>query len=221
MCPSGSPEEILQTPNAGVATAIFFANTGSSLIPGNPDWIPGVVPVSAFGPGHVGLTNYMGCGGVFGSANGSWGGVFFPQYKGMMLTVTKTELNIVTLEAVSSADGTSNTLMVGESIGGSAPGSPSQIGFGWISSGSRPTFSCIPDSLRDVYWFDWSSMHAGMVVNFAMGDASVRGVRPTGREKVQNNSGFPHNPLTAAEKAFWAISGYADGDTSQANGINE
>jgi prepilin-type processing-associated H-X9-DG protein len=161
----------------------------------------------------------MGCGGVFGTSNGSWAGVQFPQYRGMMIPVTKTEYNVLTLEAVAAADGASNTLMIGESLGGSTPGSSLQVGFSWISSGSRPTFFCIPESLRDVYWFDWSSKHSGMVVNFAMGDGSVRAIRPPGRDRVQANGGIPHNPLTAAEKAFWAMSGYADGDPTQADGI--
>jgi prepilin-type N-terminal cleavage/methylation domain-containing protein len=216
VCPSGGVEDIFLDANALVATSLYYGNTGAG-IPGNPDWGTASRVANIFGQSKIGLTNYMGCGGVFGTQNGSWAGLQLPQYKGMMLAVTKTELNIVTLEAVSGADGTSNTLMIGESIG-STPGSSPTIGFPWITSGSRPSFNCIPESMRDVYWWDWSSGHAGMVVNFAMGDASVRGIRPCGRDKVQFGGGLPHNPLTVAERAFWAISGYADGDVTQADG---
>jgi prepilin-type N-terminal cleavage/methylation domain-containing protein len=218
-CPSADTEELLQDPNAFVSSTICY-QTGGTGIPGGPSWSPGIVPVSRFGARAVGLTNYIGCGGVFGTLNGSWSGLQLAQYKGMMLAVTKSELNIVTLEAVSGADGTSNTLMIGESIG-SIPGQTPRFGFSWIASGSKPSFSCIPETLLDVNAFDWSSRHTGMAVNFVMGDASVRAVRPTGRDKYQFNLDFPHNPLTTSEKAFWANSGYADGDATRAEGIND
>ena len=56
---------------------------------------------------------------------------------------------------------------------------------------------------------------AASVVNFVVGDGSVRGVRPTGR-----NGANPNNPLTLPERAFWAASGYMDGDNTRADGIN-
>jgi prepilin-type N-terminal cleavage/methylation domain-containing protein len=220
VCPSGRGEDLLQVPGASVSTAICYT-TGGILIPGGPSYGPGIAPASSFGQGGIGLTNYMGCGGVFGTLAGSWSGLQFPQYKGMMLAVTKTELNLVTLEAVTGADGTSNTFMFGEMIGGPAIGASPEVGFAWITSGSKPSFSCIPESLRDVNCFDWSSGHAGMIVDFALGDCSVRSIRPPGRDKVQTDLGFPHNPITTAERAFWAMSGFSDGDTTKAEGITD
>ena len=109
--------------------------------------------------------------------------------------------------------------MVGESLG-SSYGDPRDVGFPWISSGSRASYFCLPDSVPNVGWWDWSSKHTGMVVNFAMGDGSVRALRPTGRDLASPFGGrFPHDPLTTPERAFWAISGYTDGDTTQADGI--
>ena len=109
--------------------------------------------------------------------------------------------------------------MIGESIG-STFGSQRDYGFPWISSGSRPSFFCVPDLAQNVNAWDWSSKHSGMVVNFVMGDGSVRAIRPTGRDPSSpSRASFPHNPLTPAEQAFWAISGYTDGDTTQADGI--
>jgi prepilin-type processing-associated H-X9-DG protein len=164
----------------------------------------------------------MGCGGVFGTQAGSWAGLRLSQYKGMMLPVTKTEINLVTLEAVSGGDGASNTLMIGESIAGANFINARDVGFPWITSGSRTTFSCIPNSLQDVTWAEFSSKHSGMSVNFVMGDGSVRSVRPTGRDESSPEGGiFPHNPLTTAERAYWAMSGYTDGDLTQADGINK
>jgi prepilin-type processing-associated H-X9-DG protein len=144
------------------------------------------------------------------------------QYKGMMLPVTKTELNLVTLEAVSGAGGTSNTLLIGESIDGANYITARDVAFPWISSGFRVTFFCIPSSLQYVTWADFSSKHSGMMVNFAMGDGSVRSMRPMGRDEFSPEGGvFPHNPLTTAERAFWAMSGFADGDMTTADGVNK
>jgi prepilin-type N-terminal cleavage/methylation domain-containing protein len=219
LCPSANAEDLFLDANADVSIYIYYTNNGGANgIPGTPDCHTNPIPTSFFGPGRIGLTNYVGCGGVYATQPGSWSGVDFPRYRGMMLPVTRSQRNIVTLEAVTGADGTSNTLMIGEFIG-SLPGSSPNIGFSWIASGSRPTFSCPPESVRDVSWWDWSSRHSGMMINFAMGDASVRGIRPCGRDKAQFNASYPHNPLTAAERAFWAISGYADGDTTQFDGI--
>jgi hypothetical protein len=53
------------------------------------------------------------------------------------------------------------------------------------------------------------------VVNFAFGDGSIRPVRPTGRD----TGSIPHDPLTTTERAFWAISGYGDGDNTKSDGI--
>ena len=75
----------------------------------------------------------MGCGGVFGTLPGSWGGLTLNLYKGIMLPVTKTESNILTLESATGADGASNTLMIGESLG-SSYGSTRDYGFPWVSS---------------------------------------------------------------------------------------
>ncbi len=219
-CPSDDVEEVLQNPSAYIASELsfapgVFAGAGWVIGPGG-----GVSQVSDFGQAGMGLTNYIGCGGVFGAAaTGPYGGLQVSRYGGMMIPITKTATGLVTLEAVASADGASNTLLVGESLG-SSYGSPRDVGFAWIASGIHPAFMCIPDSRPNIHWWDWSSNHAGMAVNFAFGDGSVRALRPTGRDLASGFGGsYPHNPLTAAEEAFWAISGYADGDTTQADGI--
>jgi prepilin-type processing-associated H-X9-DG protein len=219
-CGSDDVEEVLQNQNAYVASMLAygpggFAGAGWLIGPGG-----GASLVSNFGQQGIGMTNYIGCGGVFGTAaTDSFGGLQALRYKGMMLPVTKTEKTVVTLEAVTSADGTSNTLMIGESIGSSS-GNARDVGFAWIASGTHPTFMCIPDSRPNIHWWDWSSNHSGMMVNFAMGDGSVRAIKPTGRDQTSGFGGsYPHNPLTLAEQAFWAISGYSDGDITAAEGI--
>jgi prepilin-type N-terminal cleavage/methylation domain-containing protein/prepilin-type processing-associated H-X9-DG protein len=219
-CPSDDVEQVLLNPAANIAAFIYYASDGlGSGIPGNPEWHAGGASTSTFGSAGVGLTNYMGCGGVFGTLPGTWAGLQLNQYKGIMLPVTKTQTNILTFEAITGADGASNTLMVGESLG-SSYGNARDYGFPWMSSGSRFTFACLPDSPQNVHLWDWSSRHSGMVVNFVMGDGSVRTIRPMGRDPSSpSGDSFPHNPLTTAERAFWASSGYADGDATQADGI--
>ena len=123
-------------------------------------------------PPRVGLTNYIGFAGVYGTAATGTLGDWSLYNKGMMLPFTKSETNFVSLDAVANADGTSNTIMIGESLG-STYGSLRDQGFAWIASGSHPSFACIPDLRSNIHWWDWSSNHTGMVVNFAMGDGSV------------------------------------------------
>jgi prepilin-type N-terminal cleavage/methylation domain-containing protein/prepilin-type processing-associated H-X9-DG protein len=148
----------------------------------------------------------------WGTLTGTWNGLQISRYRGVMLQVTRTELNIVTPEAIANADGASNTLMIGEYIAAKGPHT-------WMGSGSRPTLYCIPESPLD--WGDWASRHAGRLVNFVMADGSVRAIPPTGRDANSFFSRYPHNPFTTAERAFWAISGYADGDTTRADAITD
>jgi prepilin-type N-terminal cleavage/methylation domain-containing protein/prepilin-type processing-associated H-X9-DG protein len=225
-CPSDDVDVVFQNPDAYISTAYFYGAPG--LINGNA-WtnagVPGYERVSDFGPEGIGLTSYIGCGGVFATQPGTWDGLQLQRYKGVMLAVTKKEPNLVTPAAISSADGASNTLMIGEymgrTFGDPPPGytrSPDG-GTTWMASGSHPTFWCTPDSLANAHWWDWSSMHTGMMLNFVFGDGSVRALRPTGHDQSASYGYYPHNPLTQAERAFWALSGYADGDNTQADGI--
>ena len=135
-----------------------------------------------------------------------------------MLPITKAETNTLSLDAITTADGTSNTLMIGETLTAGFNG-PRIAALPWIASGSHPTLWCIPDSMADEVWYDWSSRHSGMMVNFAMGDGSVRAIKPTGRDAKSPFGVYPHNPPTPMEQAFMAISGYADGDPAEADGV--
>ena len=226
MCPSDNVEEVFLNHAAWLGAFMYY------------------YPDGAFAPGSSGFPNWHAGGCAFrrpryrrdraDELRGLWRGFWHrigrlgraagqTMNSGAMLAVTKTETNILTLGALAGADGASNTLMVGETIG-SSYGNTRDFGFPWISSGSRPAFFCIPDSTPNVFWWDWSSKHTGMVVNFVMGDGSVRAIHPTGRDQNSAVGGTllgynPHNPLTPAERAFWAISGYTDGDTTQADGI--
>ena len=205
-CPSDEVEETLQNPKAFIAWLEFFTPTQYEIV-GND--------ASTFGPAGIGLTNYIGSAGVTGTSAGTRRGLISKDYRGIMLNNTKTEKNFLTLENLTIADGASNTLMVGESLGSSF-GTPRDVGYAWIGSGIKATYWVLPQSFSNVGWFDWSSKHSGMIVNFVMGDGSVRGIRPTGRDETNQ---APNNPLTTPERAFWAMSGFTDGDSTKSEGI--
>jgi prepilin-type N-terminal cleavage/methylation domain-containing protein len=208
-CPSDSLEEVLSNPEALIVASMYLT---TDLYHGEG------FTAAQFGTAGVGLTNYLGVAGVWGDLNVFGHGLqSWRPYKGLFYNTTRTARNQVTLDALTSTDGTSNTLMFGESLN-STFGTPRDVGFTWAGAGYLTAYFCIPSSRADVYWGDWSSNHTGDIVNFAYGDGSVRPVRATGRDTTL---AIPHDPLTPNERAFWAISGYGDGDNTRADGITQ
>jgi len=133
----------------------------------------------------LGRTNYVGCCGATGRQT--------PEpddglgvYEGIMINRGR-----VTLGQVTVMDGTSNTLMFGELLGGSGTGArdfvPSWIGVGmqgtWMGLGrGNGSSTTNPDGNADTFFtvganaYNFSSRHASGV-QFAFGDGSVRTVR--------------------------------------------
>lgn len=222
VCPSDNADEVLSNPSGGVVLADYITVSGSSLgfDQGNGQL---AAAASAFGTAGVGLTNYKGCAGLFGNltnAQSNIGGVTFNlhDYRGLMLPVTPTKNDVMTLDAATAADGTSNTYMFGEIIGADGGISPRDAAFAWMGAGYNVTYYCLPNNPLDVYFTDWSSRHSGGIVNFVMGDGSVRSVRGVDRD---SSGGVPHNPLTTAERAFFAAGGIGDGDNTRADGVTQ
>jgi prepilin-type N-terminal cleavage/methylation domain-containing protein len=121
-------------------------------------------------PYNFGVTNYlgvMGGMGIVGNAWDPWVGLYYSQS-----TVSMTQLT--------GGDGASNTLAFGENstlaghLAGTdldAPGQPVTRAFAWMGAGGMPVgYGFSPAS-----WSTFSSSHTG-VINFALGDGSVRGV---------------------------------------------
>lgn len=131
----------------------------------------GTITMRGFGVGDtptLGRTNYLGVAGGMGKTGSSW-----ETWKGCFFNRSKTKFGEI-------SDGTSNTLLFGEVTGvWDDPASPSgrQWSFTW-NNGPLPTAWRLggtdPHS-----WTKFNSLHAGKVVNFAIGDASVHGVSPT------------------------------------------
>jgi prepilin-type N-terminal cleavage/methylation domain-containing protein/prepilin-type processing-associated H-X9-DG protein len=112
-----------------------------------------------------GATNYVGCagglGGYMGLANPS-----YLLYPGIYYTNSKTKLTDI-------SDGTSNTFAFGETLGGN--GKSNDFHLAWCGASGMPVAWGLQDWTTS-QWYTFSSRHTG-VVNFALGDGSVRGIR--------------------------------------------
>jgi len=181
-----------------------------------------------FGGGNtldLGLTNYAGVAGALGKASesstsdaASGPGANLAIYEGILFNRSKTAI-------VGIADGSSNTLMFGEGLGCEATGTTKSFKWAWMGVGAIPTkFGIAPGgggptpssvgvgaSLGG--WNYFSSAHSG-VVQFAMGDGSVRGLRP--------GSTGVRNPTTAGSDwyVYQAMAGKADGQVIPASQIS-
>jgi len=159
---------------------------------------------------NLGTTNYVGVGGWVGvlGSNVTSGGVAADTWRGVMVHSRVKPIgsssSVITGKVNNNkvGDGTSNTLMFGESLGFGWPGAAApqnlKVQWAWISSGTYPSIYGIPD-LKNRWFGDWSSNHTG-VVQFAYCDGSVRSIR---------------QPITAAPAttAFVAVSTMSKGDT--------
>lgn len=125
------------------------------------------VTIIAFGLPEFGKTNYLGIGGRSALTTDT--------YRGPFSNRSKTKLAAL-------PDGTSNTLLFGEYSSKGPPASGWQsVTPAWIGAGYFPTAWGIEPQVSgpDPRWWELSSRHTG-VVNFAMGDGSVRSIRCPG-----------------------------------------
>jgi hypothetical protein len=152
-------------------------------------------------PPQLGLaaTNYVANAGALGNVSGS-GDAFYGQWVGPFYSASSVSMaNIV--------DGTSNTLMFGETFGGNPKGNKGQRDYNlsWMGAGALPTAW---DLIDPPGWFSYGSGHT-MIVCFAYCDGSVRMLRKIG----------PNTPWFQPQwYAFMAVSGAMDGniyDSSQ------
>jgi prepilin-type N-terminal cleavage/methylation domain-containing protein/prepilin-type processing-associated H-X9-DG protein len=184
-CPSDNVYEAINNPECRVALFLLYTNAYEM---GN--WGGTVREVFDNNPSNVaGLTNYIGVAGyaaISGTANDQFAGVFNANVK-------------VTFEGVTSADGTSNVLMFGETLAGVRT-FPRDHAFTWAGCGTLWTnWGLSPDPQYQFF----GSNHAG-VVNFVFGDGSVRPLRNQAQD-------------SPAWDVFQYLSGYRDGRTFDAS----
>ncbi|HEX3149206.1 MAG TPA: DUF1559 domain-containing protein [Gemmataceae bacterium] len=118
------------------------------------------------GGNTLGRTNYVGVsGGISKVGNGwdTWAGIFYSQ-------------SYTTLSSI--ADGTSQTLMFGESTGDDDKGS-NGYSLSWMGCGIMPEAY----GFASPTWYTFSSKHSGIIM-FAMGDGSVRPVKRSADVRV-------------------------------------
>jgi len=142
----------------------------------------------ATGGGNFAPSNYAAVGGAFGTIPGHpW-----DAWQGILANRTQ-----IRLEHVTAADGSSNTLLIGESLGRHHP-SIADYGqkISWLGSVYLPTAEGLPRIYNDRHF---SSGHIGGIIQFGMGDGGVRSIR----------NGFGSSG--AQRDVFIAMSGWKDG----------
>jgi prepilin-type N-terminal cleavage/methylation domain-containing protein len=112
----------------------------------------------------VGRSNYVGVAGYGGAALNDFQGVF-------------TNRNTVSLPQLTSADGTSNTLLFGECATSLVPNGNTNVtvAHSWMGSGCLPTAWGTVDQQGGA-WYAFTSKHTAMV-QFCYADGSVHGIR--------------------------------------------
>jgi prepilin-type N-terminal cleavage/methylation domain-containing protein len=202
LCPSDSMGT--EDPTLGIGIASHFFNITPGGIGGlGIDYSAPNVPVATYG--ILGRTNYIGVAGAAGAGN-------HPQWS--MFTGIFTNRSNLTLGQLTVQDGTSNTLMLGEGLGGIQNGqrlyAPTWFGFG-----SLPTLGGMTSN--NPQWFQFSSRHASGV-QFAFGDASIRTVR-FGNTQWLLNTLPPFTPAGNDWLVFQQLSGKNDGLSSDTSAI--
>ncbi len=178
-------------------------------------------------PGNqlLGRTNYTGIGGcdqnfyqLGGAGAGGQPGLASSYYDGLM-----TNRSVFTLEQVTSADGTANTMLFGETLADSDQSTEYQVGYSmsWMC-GSYPTVCGLPTGTSayplggaegpTTYWGGFSSKHSN-VIQFCMGDGAVRQVRKGIAGPFNVNDYRQITPPAAQDIMFCAYCGWHDGAT--------
>jgi prepilin-type N-terminal cleavage/methylation domain-containing protein/prepilin-type processing-associated H-X9-DG protein len=202
LCPSDPVE----------STTSLSAGPGALLHTYAPDGIPtgphgnGIV-IFYFGgyTGGLGKTNYIGVAGSVGldavtSSPVDGPGANHTLYMGVFYNRSKVALTYIT-------DGTSNTLMFGEGLGGSAV-PPRDLAWSWMGCGAGMAKFGMPTPAT---WSNFNSMHTGNIVNFCFADGSVRPVRKGGTAQ--------RNPAISDWYVFQAMAGAQDGVVYDINAL--
>jgi prepilin-type N-terminal cleavage/methylation domain-containing protein len=174
--------------------------------------IAGLTFTGGYSPGGLfGRTNYTGVAGTIGDSTTS---TFYLKWAGIIGNRARRTLGQLTV-----LDGTSNTLMFGETLGGLGVGAR-DFAPTWMGAGIFPTYWGIgrPNidgnlDVRGATWYKWSARHV-VGAQFAAGDASMRTIR-------FGNTTTTDGLETTDWGFFQQISGYKDGLNRDVSSIYE
>jgi prepilin-type N-terminal cleavage/methylation domain-containing protein/prepilin-type processing-associated H-X9-DG protein len=165
-CPSDNIAD--DTATQGTALAVHYYNYFAPLVANQDDNTNGDGVVhDPSDPIVLGRANYAGCAGLAGHGTSQYWG----KYEGIF-----TNRSHWSLREITTLDGTSNTLLLGETTGGRDNGQRIYLPT-WMGRGVQPTWSGLPADGQDFIdppLFD--SKHRG-VVQFCFADGSVRSLR--------------------------------------------
>jgi hypothetical protein len=170
LCPS---TDAYKAENATPLGPLFCYNAGSPGAPAGP-----VVTAYTLSPGgeNQGRTNYVGVAGFGGHSPGFW----TDDYKGALSNRSKERFADV-------IDGTSNTLLFGETVGHCDDSNGSLLyGLSWIGCGALPSgflidpeyTNIIPQQRKKFRFHTFESMHPG-ITQYCLADGAVRSVSIT------------------------------------------
>ena len=163
-CPSDNMAT--DTSVIGVAKCYHFFNYDAPLVADQDDnTIEDARLLPPSDPTILGRTNYVGCAGLAGRGTSR----YWSQFEGVFTNRSETSFGDIT-------DGTSNTLMLGETYAGDDHGKRLAMP-SWMGVGVHPTWSGLqPGPLPWNHPANFSSKHPG-VVHFCLADGSVRRLR--------------------------------------------
>jgi hypothetical protein len=169
-------------------------STGSTPIGqyGHMDALAVPFSTTALPANDFGVTNYVGCSGAMGKGTNTIpypgllpAGEDFGTYEGVL-----TNRGELTLGQLSVQDGTSNTIMFVEALGGITRGTRN-VRLTWMGTGSAGIVLGMP--AKDPTAYHMSSMHPA-VVQVCFGDCSTRGIRRGSTAITNPNFVVPHAP---------------------------
>lgn len=153
LCPS---ESETRTANTIVTIQLFFDSATADAVESGAHYNDNTADV-------LGRTHYLGVAGVMGEI----GSATWDAGKGVFSNRTKNRFSDI-------LDGTSNTLLFGENVGGYSHTDPDMYhAFAWVGCGLAATSWGFGEN-----WYHWTSRHPG-VVPFCLADGSVRAISET------------------------------------------
>jgi prepilin-type N-terminal cleavage/methylation domain-containing protein/prepilin-type processing-associated H-X9-DG protein len=201
-CPSDGSDRvgagITGTSSTGCSIGGSFVWSDSSGIRSTLGWYDDYIGAEIYMP--FGKTNYLGVSGLGTGSNPD-----LRIYEGLLGNRSK-----VSMAALTSADGASNTLLIGEQSGtgnGNPGGGSPTFDYNFIGGGCHSTAFGLANGPSAGYR-QFSSWHSGLV-QFAFADGSVRGLRP----------GNTPTAYTTDWYLLQQLAGYKDGQSQDTSAI--